>query len=81
MAMTMGIFVLLCLAYILPLTVDLSRGMAILSNTAMIVAGGLMVFILLAGPTHFLMGGIVQALGDYLGRRPDPWPAHLHLHG
>jgi len=65
LGLTLGIFVVLCLSYILPLTVDLGRGMALLSNTAMIVAGGLMIFILLAGPTHFLMGGIVQAAGEY----------------
>ncbi len=67
MGLTLGIFVVLCLSYILPLTVDLGRGMAILSNSAMAVAGGLMIYILLAGPTHFVMGGIVQALGEYLG--------------
>jgi len=65
--LTLGIFAVLCLAYVLPLTVDLSRGMAILSNTAMAVAGGLMIFVLLAGPTNFIMGGIVQAAGEYLG--------------
>ncbi|MHA1528842.1 MAG: BCCT family transporter, partial [Alphaproteobacteria bacterium] len=65
--LTLGIFVVLCFAYILPLTVDLSKGMAMLSNTAMAVAGGLMIFILLAGPTNFIMGGIVQAFGEYLG--------------
>jgi glycine betaine transporter len=67
MGLTLGIFVVLCFSYILPLTVDLSRGMAILSSTAMIVAGGLMIFVLLAGPTNFVMGGIVQAVGEYLG--------------
>lgn len=67
MGLALGIFAVLCLSYILPLTVDLSRGMAMLSNTAMAVAGGLVVFILLTGPTHFVMGGIVQALGEYLG--------------
>jgi glycine betaine transporter len=66
MGLVLGIFVVLCLSYILPLTVDLSRGMALLSNTAMAIAGGLMVFILLTGPTHFLMGGIVQASGEYM---------------
>ena len=66
MGLALGIFVVLCLSYTFPLLVDLSRGMALLSNTAMAVAGGLMVFILLAGPTHFLMGGIVQSLGEYL---------------
>ncbi len=67
LGLTLGIFVVLCLSYILPLTVDLGRGMAILSNSAMAVAGGLMIYILLFGPTHFVMGGIVQAFGEYLG--------------
>jgi len=66
MGLTLGIFVVLCISYILPLTVDLSRGMALLSNAAMAIAGGLMIFILLTGPTYFLMGGIVQAAGEYL---------------
>ena len=66
MGLTLGIFVLLCLSYVLPLTVDLSRGMALLSNAAMAIAGGLMIFILLAGPTHFIMGAIVQAIGEYI---------------
>ena len=48
--MAMVIFVLLVISYILPLTVDLSQGMARLSNTAMAIAGGLVVFVLLTGP-------------------------------
>ena len=65
MTLTFGIFVVLCISYILPLTVDLGRGMAILSNAAMAIAGGLMIYILLFGPTHFIMGGVVQATGQY----------------
>lgn len=68
LVMVFGIFVVLCLAYILPLMVDLGRGMAILSNAAMIIAGGLMIYVLLVGPTHFMMGGIVEAIGDYFSR-------------
>ncbi len=64
--LTMAIFVVLCFSYLVPLTVDLSRGMALLSNAAMLIAGLLLTFILLAGPTYFLMGGIVEALGEYL---------------
>ncbi len=67
MALTMGVFVVLCLSYILPLTVDLGKGMALLSNAAMIVAGFLVLYLLLMGPTYFLMGGIVQGFGEYLG--------------
>jgi len=65
--LALGIFAVLCISYVLPLTVDISRGMAILSDAAMAVVGGLLIFILLAGPTHFLMGGIVQSVGEYLG--------------
>ena len=65
LGLTLGIFVVLCLAYILPLTVDLSRGMALLSNAAMATAVGLMIFLLLFSPTHFLMGGILHAIGEY----------------
>lgn len=61
------IFAVLVVAYLPPLMVDLGRGMAVLSSAAMIIAGGLMIFILLAGPTHFIMGGVVQVLGEYFG--------------
>ncbi|WP_299620529.1 BCCT family transporter [Pelagibius sp.] len=66
MELALVIFAVLCLAYTPPLMVDLSRGMAVLSNTAMAIASGLMVFVLLAGPTHFIMGGVLQAAGEYL---------------
>ena len=66
LGMTMAIFAVLCLSYILPLTVDLSRGMARLSNTAMAIAGGLVAFVLLTGPTGFLMSGITEAIGGYI---------------
>lgn len=65
LGLTLGVFVVLCIAYILPLTVDLSRGMALLSNAAMAAAVGLMIFLLLFGPTHFLMGGILHTFGEY----------------
>ncbi len=66
LGMTTAVFVVLCISYFPPLVVDLGSGMARLSNTAMAIAGGLMVFILLAGPTHYLMGGITQAIGEYI---------------
>ncbi len=62
------ILAVLCVAYILPLTVDLSKGMATLSNTAMAIAGGLMFFVLLTGPTFYLMNGITGVIGDYFSR-------------
>ena len=62
------IFAVLCLAYILPLMVDLSKGMAALSNIAMAIAGGLLIFILLTGPTHYMMSAITGSIGDYFAR-------------
>ena len=51
-----------------PLMVDLSKGMGTLSNIAMAIAGGLMIFVLLTGPTHYLMSGITGAIGDYFAK-------------
>ena len=67
LGLALGVFGVLCLSFIVPLTIDLSRGMALLSNVAMAVAGLLVLFLLLFGPTHFILGGIVQSLGEYLG--------------
>jgi glycine betaine transporter len=64
-ALPLGIFAFLVIAYIFPLTVDLGRGMALLSNTALIITIALMVFLLLAGPTSFLMSTIVGSIGAY----------------
>ena len=66
LGMALVIFVLLVISYILPLMVDLSQGMARLSNTAMAIAGGLVVFVLITGPTGFLMSGITEAVGGYV---------------
>ena len=62
------IFAVLCFSYILPLMVDLSKGMATLSNIAMAIAGGLLIFVLLTGPTYYLMSGITGSIGDYFAR-------------
>jgi len=65
MGLTLTIFGILCVAFILPLTVDLSKGMAVLSNTALSIAVALMIYLLILGPTSFLMNGIVEAIGQY----------------
>jgi len=66
LTLSLIIFGILCVAYIPPLTVDLSRGMALLSNLAVGIAVALMIYLLLAGPTPFLMNGIVEGLGEYI---------------
>ena len=65
-ALRLGVFAALCLAFMLPLTVDLSSGMARLSNAAMLVAMLLMLYLLLVGPTHYLMNGLVDSIGLYV---------------
>jgi len=60
------IFVLLVAAFLPALAADLSKGMARLSNVAMGIAGGLVLYLLLAGPTHYLMDGIVDGVGVYV---------------
>ena len=67
LGLTTVVFAVLCLSYFPALIVDLSSGMARLSNAAMAVAVALMMFVLIAGPTHYIMGGLVQALGEYFG--------------
>ncbi|MFJ3956830.1 BCCT family transporter [Arthrobacter sp. NPDC090010] len=43
-----------------------SRGMKWLSNINLILAGGLLLFVLIVGPTQFLAKEIVQSVGHYL---------------
>lgn len=68
MSLSMVIFGLLLIAYLLPLMVDLSKGMALLSNTAMTIAGCLMLFVILVGPTYYIMGTIMGGAGDYFSK-------------
>lgn len=65
-SLSLGVFAVLCVAFLVPLTMDLSKGMAALSNIAMAIAVVLMLYILLVGPTHVLMSGIVDSVGGYL---------------
>ncbi|MEO1070511.1 MAG: BCCT family transporter, partial [Cyanobacteria bacterium J06638_6] len=48
----------------------LGNGVRRLSELNMILAGALMVFVLLVGPTLFIMGSFVQNVGYYLGSLP-----------
>jgi glycine betaine transporter len=66
LGLSLAIFAAMCLAFVLPLLVDLGKGMAMLSNTAMALAVALMVYVLLAGPTSYMMSGIVGGLGEYV---------------
>ena len=43
-----------------------SKGMKWLSNTNLVLAGGLVLFLLIVGPTQFLLKEFVQSIGYYL---------------
>ncbi|MDP2492484.1 BCCT family transporter [Shimia thalassica] len=66
--LTLIVFGVLVACYILPLMVELDKGMALLSNTAMVMAGLLLGYLLLIGPTAYLMSGIVEGFGNYIAR-------------
>lgn len=65
MEVSIAIFAALCVSFTLPLLVDLGKGMALLSNIAMGIAVVLMLFVLLTGPTSYLMGVTFQSVGEY----------------
>ncbi len=64
--LTIPVFVALCVAFIIPLRKNLGDGMALLSNAAMLIAVSMMIYLLLLGPTSFLMNDIVAGFGRYL---------------
>ena len=64
--LTASVFVAICIAFIIPLRRDLGEGMARLSNLAMILALGLMFYLLLLGPTSYLMNTVVSGFGRYV---------------
>jgi len=45
----------------------LDKGIRYLSNLNMILAAGLMLFVLVTGPTSFIFGELTQTMGEYLG--------------
>ena len=60
------IFVAMCVAFVIPLQRDLGDGMAKLSNLAMLIAIALMVYLLVLGPTSYIMNTVTAGFGHYL---------------
>lgn len=65
-AIAIGILVALMVMAMLSASTGLDRGIKWLSNINMLIAVLLMLFVLLAGPTGFLLRAFFNALGDYL---------------
>ncbi len=64
--LTLPVFAAMCLAFVIPLRRDLGDGMARLSNLAMVLALGLLVFLIVFGPTSYVMNAVVSGFGRYL---------------
>ncbi|MGI9296056.1 MAG: BCCT family transporter [Pseudomonadales bacterium] len=60
------VFVIMVGSYIPPLLVDLGSGMSRLSNLAMAIAIGLVVYTIVLGPTQFLLNSVFGGFGQYL---------------
>ncbi len=61
-----AVFVLMVAAYIPPLMVDLGAGMSRLSNIAMSIAIGLVLYTVIMGPTEYLLNSVTNGFGLYL---------------
>ncbi|MEZ4236573.1 MAG: BCCT family transporter [Myxococcota bacterium] len=62
-----GLLVLTTIAYLVSASTSLDRGIQILSNLNMALAVGILAWVLLLGPTGFLMQAFTTSIGDYLG--------------
>ena len=60
------VLVLIVVAYVPALLVDLGSGMSRLSNIAMAISVGLIVYVVVLGPTEYLLNSVFNAFGDYL---------------
>lgn len=60
------LIVVVTLVAIVSLVTGVAKGMKILSNFNLFLAGLLLVFVLVVGPTQFLLREFVQSIGDYL---------------
>lgn len=76
-AVALTIMAVLTVAYLLSATTSLDKGIKWLSNINIALALGLMIFLLVAGPTSYLLRGFVNAIGDYASSLPG---LTLHLY-
>ncbi len=64
--LTAIIFAVTCVSFLIPLRRDLGEGMSKLSNLAMGIAISLLIYLLVVGPTSFVMNSIVSGFGRYV---------------
>jgi glycine betaine transporter len=61
------VIVVVTALFVISAVSGLNRGILYLSNTNMILAGGLLLFLLIVGPTVFMINSFVATLGNYMG--------------
>ncbi|MEM6487071.1 MAG: BCCT family transporter [Pseudomonadota bacterium] len=64
--MVAGVLAAIVAAYLPSLMVELGDGMSRLSNLAVMIAIGLIAFVLVLGPTEYLMNSVVASFGEYV---------------
>ena len=52
--------------YITSAVTGINRGIRILSNTNMVMAFGLMLLVLIIGPTRYILNSLIESIGNYL---------------
>jgi len=60
------IILIVTVLYLVSATTGLDKGIKILSNTNLVIAGGLLLFALILGPTSFIIDSFTSTLGGYL---------------
>jgi glycine betaine transporter len=61
------IIVVVTILYMLSATTGLNKGIRYLSNLNLGLAGGLLIFVLITGPTSFIVDAFTTTIGGYLG--------------
>ena len=63
-----GILLVMTVAFLLSASTGVDKGIKILSNINMVIAIVIMLVVLFAGPTTFILGAFVNSFGDYLSQ-------------
>lgn len=63
----MLIILIVTILYMLSATTGLNKGIRYLSNLNLGLAGGLLLFVILAGPTSFIVDAFTTTIGGYIG--------------
>ena len=62
------IMVALFVCYMLSATTGVDKGIKILSNINMVIAIGIMLMVIFAGPTQFIFEIFINTIGEYFSR-------------